>query len=293
MTTTSRYYPDFVPDPIACVDGNGKPIFDLSYTHKYEVKDKDLSDTQKLAYKTFQLYRTTLKVERRDNVFQALTSTDSTSGTPKHFWMGTPWPIIEPNPHLFEVFTAIRWYEHVIAVASGVLYYQWIRARPTFRYNVANWYMHRLAGYCIFGLTDLAVMGFRSYCRLLGMFENVHEGYKYGVYETPERLKFKHENWKRFEKYKEEWMKRWDYYMWAMRPGERFSPFAVCVGNPYPISYNRIFDYPMRKNVYWLSAAPISEFTLDSRLGQDYVFDDSSPVMRQRPELKYLWTSGP
>jgi len=288
----SKFYPEYLPDPVGCVDGNGKPIFDVSFTHKYTTKEKEMSDQQKLALKTFQLYRTAIKVERRDNILQALSGSDYTSASPRHHWLGTPWPIIEPNPHFAEVMIGVRWYEHGLALATGVLYFQFIRARPFIRYNATNWFMHKMAAYCMFGLMEGA-MGFRSYCRLLGMFENTHESYKYGVYETPERLRFKHENWVKLEKYKDEWCKRWDYYMWGMRPGERWKIFAVCIGNPYPVTYNKIFDYPMRKNVYWLSSKPITEFTLDARIGHDYSFDDSSPAMNQRPELKYLWTSGP
>lgn len=251
-------YPDKVPDPANAIDVNGKAVFDASFTHKYQVTEKDMTDMEKIMFKQYQLFKATLKIDRRDSIYEAFATADFTNGAQTHNWFGAPYAVIEPRPHIGDLFITIRWYEHIAAAATSVLFYAWIRGKPQTRYSGAYMNLQRGMLFWSFFMFEGA-LGIRAMNRLRGCLENDVECERFGVMESSFRLAEKAKYWERYRKYKEEWMKRYDYYVWGLRPGERFSLFSPCHLPPMPVLYNKRTDYQMRKNPFILSERPISE----------------------------------
>ena len=92
--------------------------------------------------------------------------------------------------------------------------------------------------------------------------------------------------------YKEEWMRRFDYHVWGMRPGERTGLFSACHFPPYPVAFCTRTDFPMRKNPFILSSKPISKLRLDSMQSYFWAEDADTPIERARPEVNYLYRGG-
>eukprot|EP00760_Papus_ankaliazontas_P003324 PhM_4_TR11550/c0_g1_i2/m.83916 len=279
-------YPKYIPDPHGCIDANGKSIIDLSHPAVYNITEKkELTDAERMTYKQFELYRLLKRMERRDNVFQALTTSDFTNTSTVQLYLGTPYPVIEPNPHVFEVYWGIRWYEHVLAGVAGAMYFLWARTKPGTRYGS----LLQSSKWLGVGWGVLVDWGwtYRSLLRLTGQSPNEAECFKYGVLESPERLKEKADLWRQYAEYKDEWMRRYNYHVWGMRPGETFSFFSAMHAPPLPVRYNTRFDYPRRKNPYVVHRTDIQNFKLDLGIGFGYTSND--PFLSvQRPDTKYL-----
>lgn len=273
------------------INGNGKPIYDTSNHTRFTVSEKDMTDHQKMQWKNFQLWKSTLKIERRDHVIEAITTSDYPHSRMSHHWMGTPFPVIEPQPWVGEVFFALRWYEHALALMSSTIYWQYMSAKPAVRYFNMPWYSKKWITVALTLNCEFA-FGYRAIWRLQGQTPNETECYKYGVLETPHRLAVKADRWRRFKNYKEEWMRRYDYYLWGMRPGERWSFFSPCWMAPWPIRFNTKTDYPIRKNPYMLSKHGIRERYLESNYGHYFPVDADDYLTRSRPEVKYIWRGG-
>ena len=280
-----------IPDPIGCVNSNGRPIFDASLPFQHTVTEKEMKDGQKLAYRTYALWKTSLKVERRDNVYQALTAGEYSNYSAAHHFLGTPYPVIEPHPHIYELFVAIRWYEHIMAVAVTSLSYQYLRSKPTLRYSHLSMTVQKAFIMFIFMFTECGSSE-RAYGRLIGTLENEAECHKFGVVETRERLEKKVEYWTKFTAMKAEWMRRWDYHVWGQRPGERYGFLSACMFPPYPPMFGTKVDFPMRKNPFLVSAKPLSAFKLEPVCGHWYPENITTPVEEAHPEFKYLWRRG-
>lgn len=286
-----NYYPDKIEDPAAMFDGNNKPIYDASNHTKFAVSEKEMSDHQKMAWKQFQMWRTTLKIDRRDTVLEALTSGDYPHSRVSHHWLGTPYPVIEPHPTISEVLISLRWYEHVASAVFAVLYFQWARSKPVIKYSGSNWFAQKAIMIFVFSCLEFN-WGYRVIWRLQGTAPNEPECYKYGVYETPARLKIKAERWRRFKAYKEEWMRRWNYCMWGMRPGEQYTLLSACWMSPWPVRYNEKFDYPVRKNPFKLSSVSVRDMAWDHPLVMAYPEGRDNLLNRQRPEFNHIWRGG-
>lgn len=288
---SATLYPDYVPDPIGSFDATGKPIFDSTVSHKYTVSEKEMTDAQKMSWRTYQLYKLTLKLERRDTVYEALMSSDYANFNCEHHWLGTPYPIIEPYPFMLEVFYGVRWYEHAISFLFGHLFYQYQRTRPNIRYTTFNPSVNRIAFLWIWCTSDM-LFGFRSCARLQGKCENHHECLKYGILETKERLAQKAENWRKFADYKKEWVQRFDYYIWGMRPGERHTFFSQCHWGPKDIDYNTRLDFPQRLNPFVLSTTPINKWRIEVAWGYFFQPGADTPLERSKPEMHYQYRGG-
>lgn len=280
-----------IADPAHMIGENGKPIVDVTFPAKFAATEKEMTDREKMAWKNYQLYKVTLKLDRRDTVFEALATSDYPHFRVTQHWMGAPFPIIEPHPFVGEVFSGMRWYEHTFSVAFAILYFQWIRFKPTTRYGGSNWYSQKAIMIGVFAMMEFN-FGYRSIWRLQGMVPNEPECFKYGICETPDRLRKKAEYWGKFKAYKEEWCRRWDYYMWGMRPGERFSLMSACWMAPWPVRYNTRYDYPIRKNPFVLTDQSIRDMRLDHNVGFYYAPGTDSYIERARPEVKYIWRGG-
>jgi hypothetical protein len=280
-----------IMDPVGCVDSNGKPIFDASAHMQYNVTEKEMSDADKLAWRTYQLYKLTMKVERRDSVYQALVGSDYTNGQPTHHFLGAPYPVIEPNPYIGELLTGVRWYEHIFSAVSAIGYYQYIRTKPNIKYSYTSLHVQKWTFMFLYVFFEMCCMQ-RSLLRLQGRIPNEPECHKFGVLESKERLEKKVEYWRKYKAYKEEWMRRWDYHVWHMRPGERYQLWSSCHFPPYPVLFSSKTDFPMRKNPFVLSSKPIGELRLDCQAAHYYPKGATTPVEAERPEIKYLWRGG-
>lgn len=282
---------DRLPDPAHMIDSNEKPLVDVTFPAKFSPAEKEMSDREKLAWKNYQLYRLTLKMDRRDTVYEALATSDYPYFRPTQHWMGSPFPVIEPHPFVGEVFTGMRWYEHVTSAVTAVLYYQYIRMKPMIRYSGTNWFTHKYMLFFVFSMMEFN-FGYRSIWRLQGQVPNEPECYKYGICETPDRLRMKSEYWGKFRAYKEEWCRRWDYYMWGMRPGERLTFFSGCWMPPWPVRFNTKYDFPIRKNPFVLTDQAVRDMRLEHNTSFTYAEGADSYIERARPEVKYLWRGG-
>lgn len=272
------------------VDTNGKPVFIATNHKRYmATSDRQLTDQEQLHWKVFQLYKATLSVERRDSVYQSLTTSDFANYRLTEHILGTPFPVIEHEPSVWDCFNGLRWYEHTISASIGVGYNYWIRSKPSLRHvhirgmsRSATLWMNVLA-------TEMLFM-YRSFWRLTGVAPNDAECKYFGVLEDSTRLKQKADLWAKYAAYKEEWCRRWDYHVFGIRPGERFSLFSACMLPPKPILFNTTTDYPMRKNPYFLSTTPLRDMFLENpfithlpQRVKDY------PLAQVRPEVAQLY----
>jgi len=282
----AEYYPKYIPDPVHCVNSSGKPTLDVSHPYIYNITEKEgMSEIDRMAFKQFELYRLMQRMDRRDSVVQTFTTIDFTNGSTLQHYLGTPFPVIEPQPHIMEVYRAVRWYEHLISIGSGFVYYWWLTTKPNTRFGTLRYGLKWLGlcvGFCIdWGWT------YRALLRLTGQSPNDTECYKYGVIETPQRLREKAENWRQYAEYKEEWMRRYNYYIWGQRPGESYTLLSCCHLPYKPVRYNKKTDYPQRRNPFVLSAKPLSELMMDWGTGYYYPLGDDV-LSSSRPDMKYM-----
>jgi hypothetical protein len=280
----------YIPDPVGCVNTDGKPVFDATVPQLLNVTEKEMKDSSKMAWKVYQLWKTSLKVERRDSIYEALTSGEYSNMSAAHHFLGTPYPVIEPHPHIWEVCVAIRWYEHVASLLITAGFYNYMRTKPVMRYSHLNMIVQKASmWFCFFFMECL--FGDRAWLRLQGKIDNEAECYKYGTLETKDRLEKKVEYWQRYKAFKAEWMRRWDYHVWGQRPGERYSFLSACHCPPYPVMFCEKTDFPMRKNPFVLSARPLSEYKMESVSMHWYPQSDKygGPSVDGHPEFKYLY----
>ncbi len=280
----------YIPDPVGCVNPNGRPVFDASVPTVHNVTEKDMKETGKLMWRTYALWKTSLKVERRDSVYEALVAGEYSNLQAAHHFLGTPFPMIEPHPHIAEAFVAIRWYEHFISALISVGFYQYMRTKPVLRYSHLNMTVQKGFIWFCFVFFEF-LMGERAIMRLAGKIENEAECYKFGVLETRDRLERKVEYYRKFRDFKNEWLRRWDYHVWGMRPGERYKIWSACFFPAYPIMFCEKVDFPMRKNPFTLSSAPLSEYKLEPIAAHWYPTYNKAkgPVVEGHPEFKYLY----
>ena len=266
-----------------------RPLYWAADPKSYAPTEKDgLSLTEKLQMRNFQLWKVTSAIDRRDTVMQMYIQNEtSTGGSHKSMLLGTPFPIVEPSPSINEAMTAIRWYEHMTAVVIPLCYNYWLKSKPRTRRSFTN----RTHLFMTMGNIFLLDFGMihRSTSRLTGHSPNDYECHKYGVYETPERLAKKAELWKKYADYKTEWVRRFNYYAWGIRPGEESSFFSPCWWAPAAVRYNVKTDYQPRKNPMFLTPVRLVEqrvqkpfFNYIPRVSQ------KGPIFEARPELKYL-----
>lgn len=272
------------------VDANNRPVFIATeHTRFMPIENREMTDQEKARYRQFQLWRTTNSLERRDSVYQSITKCDQTQSNLLHSQMGTPFPVIDGNPHMADCFYGIRWYEHLFSFTVGIAYNYYVRSIPVLRHT----HLRQQTRGMMFGLnwvcTEWLFM-YRSSFRLRGEAPNDYECRYYGVMEDKKRLQEKAELWAKYAAYKEEWMRRWDYHVYGIRPGERKSFWSACFFSPTPIRYNTCTDYPMRKNPYFLSAAPLKDMFLESpflyHLPQR---EKNFPLAQARPESVQLY----
>ncbi|RNF13926.1 hypothetical protein TcG_08040 [Trypanosoma cruzi] len=271
------------------VNINGKPIFlAVEHTRCAPSTERELSDQELLAWKSFQLWRSTLSVERRDNVYKSLTNSDYTNFRLAHHIMGTPFPVVDTTPGIFDVGKSVRWYEHAISVAVALAYGYWIRSKASTR----NAHMMPMSRSAITLLTffsmDLCFF-YRSMYRLTGYLPNDYECRKYGVMEDKERLERKKFLWEKYAKYKKEWCRRFDYHVYGIRPGENWSFFSACLFPAWAPMFNTCTDYPPRKNPYFLTATPLRNIFAESPFTYEIPKDETVPLVKERPEFKYLY----
>ena len=183
-------YPEYVDDPKGYFADNGRCIVDASLRRQYKIEEREMTEEEKMEFRNFQVFRLTIGVDRRNSNFQAMATSDFTSNQPFHHWLGTPFPLIEPFPHWCELLFGIRWYEHIICCVACLLHYQIMRSRPQLRYSMANWACQKYVSIVTFSASE-CTFGFCSGARLCGNYPNEYECYKFGVLETPERLREK------------------------------------------------------------------------------------------------------
>jgi hypothetical protein len=271
-SAAATLWPDHVPDPANAID---------------------INDIQKLNWKQYQLFKTTLKIDRRDSVYQAFATSDFTNGSAAHNWLGAPFPIIEQRPTPGELIMSIRWYEHVGAFVSSLTFYAYIRGKPSARYAAASVAAQRGMCYWTFLMLEMG-LGHRSSNRLRGCIENDYECEKYGVLENQQRLAEKAKYWEKYRKYKEEWMKRYDYYVFGMRPGERYTLLSPCHIPPAAVLFSKRTDFKLRKNPFILSehkVTPAEMKTAHDAMGGESNFTPGW-IQNLRAESKYYGPMG-
>lgn len=271
------------------VDVTGKPIFVATEHTRYAAStDRELSDQEQLAWKSFQLWRTTMSIERRDSVYKTITNSDYTNFNITRHMMGSPFPVIDYNPSIFDTVLGIRLYEHAFAAVAGSSYAYWIRSKPSTRHvkrmNVTNF----TVSVGTFLLVEMCLC-YRSMFRLSGYLPNDYECRKFGVMETKERLEHKKDLWSKYAAYKKEWCRRFDYHVYGIRPGENFSLFSACWFPAWESPYGKITDYPMRKNPYFLSSTPLREYFVESPRTAPVPKTSSAPLVHARPEVQYIF----
>lgn len=275
------------------IDGNGKPVF-IATDHKryFATSDRQLTDQEQLQWKVFQLYKATLSIERRDSVYQSLTTSDFSNYRLTEHMLGTPFPVIEKEPSVWDCVYGIRWYEHAVAASIGLTYNYWIRSKPSLR-HVHIRSMSRSSMLWMNVLSTEMLFVFRSFWRLTGVSPNEPECRHYGVLEDSARLKQKADLWAKYAAYKEEWCRRWDYHVYGIRPGERISFFSACMLPPKPVLFNTTTDFPLRKNPYFLSTTPLRDMFLENPF-MDHIpqREKNYPLAQARPEVAQLY-NGP
>lgn len=269
---------------------NGSDVFDASQTRlATSVNEKPMSDVESYNWRKFQLFRTLLKIERRDTVHEALSSSEYWGGRATHHWLGTPFPMIEPNPFMGEAMFAVRWYEHMFAMGAAILSHQRAASTPSVRFSGKGvGYANFASAFLVFEMCFM----YRSIWRLTGQAPNEPECYKYGVYETPARLQQKAERWRKYANYKEEWMRRWNYYIWGMRPGEENTWISACWFGHWKVRYNTKTDYPVRKNPYKVSMRSVRDMQMLTKTEGGYEKGVDSYLTRCRPEFQHMWDGG-
>lgn len=271
------------------VRADGKPIFIATEHRRYAPsKDRELTDQEQLAWKSFQLWRTTQSIERRDSVYNTIINSAYTNFNLNYHIMGTPYPVIEDCVHLVDCAKGIRWYEHGICAAAAFGYDAWIKAKLTTRAAQIRVNSRFSVFVGTFLMMELC-FSYRSLFRLQGYCANDHECRKYGVLEDKQRLEKKKEMWEKYAAYKKEWCRRFDYHVFGIRPGEHFSLWSACWIPAVVPSFNTVTEYPRRKNPYFLTATPLVDIFVEQPMSMNILKQDNVPLIKSRPELKYLY----
>ena len=276
---------DRLDDP-AMVDNRGRVIVDVSQPFEQTLdptKHKTMSNEQKAAYKQYMLERTMLKIQRRDDHVAQHLNFNGDSVVRQSYSFGTPFPVIEPHPHIAECWYGIRWYEHGIVLGAAYLF------NLSFRHRGLMAKQSKHAALTVIVCGEFLVTHYNSKKRLAGLAPNERECYKYGVLESNERLREKAAHWRAYKEYKDEWCRRYDYFVYGQRPGERLSLLASCHWRPRPVIFNEKFDYPMRKNPYWTYGPPLETARLEGGRFFQFVPGAETALEVARPELKYIY----
>lgn len=274
------------------VNESNRPIFlSTEHTRYAPSTTRELTDQEQLAWKAFQLWRTSKSMDRRDSVYNTIINSDYTNFNLAFHIMGSPFPVIDNTPHLMEVFRCIRWYEHLTSFSAAYMYSMWIHSKATTRAAKMLPASLTLITCGTFCMMEVA-FGYRSLFRLAGFLPNDYECRKYGVLEDSARLQRKKALWDRYAAYKKEWCRRFDYHVYGIRPGENWSLFSACWFPSWEPIYGRETCYPRRKNPYFITAKPLEDIFTENRSFTDITKTESSPLIKVRPELKYLF-AGP
>jgi hypothetical protein len=272
------------------VNANGKPVFIANETCRYiPTVDRQLSDQEQLQWKSFQLYRASMSMERRDSVYQSIVGVDSSNLKVTNLVLGTPFPVIDASPSVYDCLATTRWYEHLFSIATTMGYGYWIRSKPSLRHANIRIMTREVIAMGNFCGCEL-LMAQRSLNRLTGEAPNEPECEYYGVMEDSTRLKEKARLWAKYAAYKEEWCRRWDYHVFGIRPGERMSFFSACFVPPKPVRYNTRTDFPMRKNPYFLSNTPLRNMFLENPFISEMPKGEKNyPLAQARPEVAFVY----
>ncbi|KAK7197436.1 NADH-ubiquinone oxidoreductase complex I, 21 kDa subunit [Novymonas esmeraldas] len=271
------------------IDGAGKPIFVATEHTRFSAReDRELSDQEQLAWKSFQLWRTSLSIERRDSVYQTITNGDYTNFNLTRHIMGTPYPVIDNTPSILNTAAGVRMYEHGISFLVAYSYSMWVRSKASLRHVHLHRATRMSVSFGTFMFTDLCFW-YRSMFRLSGFLPNDYECRKFGVMESQERLEQKKEMWEKYSAYKREWCRRFDYHVYGIRPGETLSLFSACWLPAWGTSYGTVTDYPLRKNPYFLSATPLRDMYTEYSFTIEPPRSANSPLPHARPEVLYTF----
>ena len=272
------------------VDSNAKPIFIATSPSRFVATEKEsLTDQEKVALKTFQLHRRILSMTRRDQVYQNVTSGDFTTGKVAQNMMGTPYPVVKPAPNVTDTLRSQRWYEYAAEVTFPLIYVRYALSKPMVR-SMRQQHGLFIVIYAMLFCASLSVGTFRAYFRLIGTAPNEPECLKYGVTESKARLEQKKKLWEQYAHYRMEWMRRFDYHVYGIRPGETFSLFSPCLFPPTPPRYATRTDYPLRDHI--TLRGHMKDYNLESRSTLDFVFHPAQKDMQERPELMHIRDSG-
>jgi hypothetical protein len=153
---------------------------------------------------------------------------------------------VKVDPTFQDVILGHRWHEYLLELLIPTVYIKYAAAKPIQRQAIhygAFWYpiWTMVWGACFF------VGSFRTFHRLVGLTPNVPECEYYGVVESPQRLEEKRRLWEKYTKYRNEWMRRFDYHVYGIRPGEALSFFSPCFLPPASTPYNTRTDFKMRE----------------------------------------------
>lgn len=285
-------------DPSA-VDGAGKPIYQQRFVLDASqpktattVTEKPMSSTDLLNFRNFQLHQTLDRIERRDEVQGSLQSysPDTFAANSVNHFLGTPFPIIEPNPAFSESFACIRWYEHSMTVIASMVAHQVTSSSPATRFSIGSTAAN---GFLLLPLCMTSYWFTRGQYRLKGLVPNEPEAYAYGTIESPERLAVKAERWRKYSNYKEEWMRRWNYYVWGQRPGETWNlGNSGCFLHHSQVKYNVKTDYPVRRNPYAVTTEGVRTMNLSGPSLNPSVKNNDTYMTRARPEIKHAYGGG-
>lgn len=246
----------------------GRPIFTAAETSMYDVVEReDISDVQRLQYKQFQLGKLLDAVERRDTVYKALANETYVGGKTCYMVLGTPFPVIEPLPHVTEVFKAIRWYEYAAGIAFYFAQVRLMQGQAKFR-NYKPQHMKGLAVVPFASTLGLMMIPFEfGRWRLQGLMENRYEALKFGTFDDKESLQRKAANWAKYAQHKKDWLRRFNLYQYDERPGESSGWMSRVIFPSTTIKFNTEFDYPPRKNPFHLTTKPLRDYHSQSSFG--------------------------
>ncbi|CCW68775.1 unnamed protein product [Phytomonas sp. Hart1] len=271
------------------LNAEGKPIFVANVHRRFAPStDRELTDQEKLAWKSFQLWRTTQSIERRDAVYKTIINSDFTNFNLAYHILGTPYPVVDYRTNFVDCTMGIRWYEHLISVAVSYGYAFWVRSKASRSTTKTSFLVNKGLICCSFLLSEIAFC-YRSMFRLSGFLPNDYECRKYGVLEDKERLEKKKEIWERYTAYKKEWCRRFDYHVYGIHPGDNWNLFSACWIPAWETSFNTKTDYPPRKNPYFLTATPLRDKFVESANFYEVPTNDNIPLIKARPELKYIY----
>ncbi|EPY39921.1 hypothetical protein AGDE_00657 [Angomonas deanei] len=229
-----------------------------------------------------------MRIDRRNEIYNGIANSDYTNFNLTYHMLGTPYPVVETAPTFYDAARGLRWYEHGISVAAGFTYHYWLSSKASMRYARTVTVTKATIGFGTFVLCELMFL-YRSVFRLSGYMPNDYECRKFGVLETKERLEQKKALWEKYATYKKEWCRRFDYHVYGIRPGENFNLFSACWIPAWEPSFGKQTDYPLRKNPYFLTTAPLRTAFRDNGGRYYQTRDGEVPSIKARPEMKYLY----